>query len=338
MLQKLLENNKFFLIAVIICSSLSAHCQIDLPTPLRFTCKRSGNNADIVYYFNAPSKQPKDFPIVVLCEGSSGEGDLESVMFMHQYFRSQIDALDCGIVTVEKWGIDGKTINEQEFWGHYTRSQRLHDHCDVINHLTSNPPARWDGTFVFFGISEGGQLVNDLSVMYPKIRATINWTGIGGDWGWADQLWEFLVQLRSNHWLLTWLYNCLPECLQLYGPFPDSREKYDKQIEYIRQHPLPDKRFTGMTYLWHVDALKQLPIDYTKIYAPMLVVMGQHDPNVASYDQFVKKAQEIGAPITYFRVEGMGHYIRKRPDIIEKSFDWLKQNLNTQECLNESEG
>jgi dipeptidyl aminopeptidase/acylaminoacyl peptidase len=83
----------------------------------------------------------------------------------------------------------------------------------------------------------------------------------------------------------------------------------------------------GMTYLYHADAFQKLPIEYNKIQAPFLVVKGTMDSDIESCDQFVQKATEAGAPISYFRIDGMDHWLRKRPDIINQSFDWLKIQL-----------
>lgn len=54
---------------------------------------------------------------------------------------------------------------------------------------------------------------------------------------------------------------------------------------------------------------------------------GTEDSIIASSDLFVQKARDAGAPITYFRIDGMDHYVRKRPDVIDRSFEWLKQQL-----------
>lgn len=43
--------------------------------------------------------------------------------------------------------------------------------------------------------------------------------------------------------------------------------------------------------------------------------------------QVVQPEADICAPITYLRVEDMDHYVRRRPDIIEQSFEWLKHQL-----------
>lgn len=81
--------------------------------------------------------------------------------------------------------------------------------------------------------------------------------------------------------------------------------------------------FIGMTYAYHADALTWSEIDYKKLKTPYLVVSGALDSFVVSSDAFVKKAQDYNVDVTYFRVDDMDHYIRYRPDIIQKSFDWL---------------
>lgn len=86
-----------------------------------------------------------------------------------------------------------------------------------------------------------------------------------------------------------------------------------------------DKYFLGMTYKYHADALCYPEFEYSKIKNPFLVVAGAQDSSIISSDRFVQQAQAAGANITYLRVADMDHYVRKRPDIIAQSFEWLKQ-------------
>ena len=51
------------------------------------------------------------------------------------------------------------------------------------------------------------------------------------------------------------------------------------------------------------------------------------DSIIASCDLFVYNARQADVSITYLRIDDMDHYIRKRPDVIEQSFDWLKEQL-----------
>ncbi|WP_059358638.1 hypothetical protein [Parachlamydia acanthamoebae] len=66
---------------------------------------------------------------------------------------------------------------------------------------------------------------------------------------------------------------------------------------------------------------------YQKIHTLFLVVAGAEDTIIHSRDAFFIKAKNADAKITYLRVEGMDHYVRKRPDIINQSFEWLKNQL-----------
>jgi len=84
----------------------------------------------------------------------------------------------------------------------------------------------------------------------------------------------------------------------------------------------------GMTYLYHADALQYAKHDYIKIKTPFLSVVGSEDPMIESADAFAQKSLEAGVNITYLRVEGMDHYVRRRPDIVEKSFAWLKEYIH----------
>jgi acetyl esterase/lipase len=110
--------------------------------------------------------------------------------------------------------------------------------------------------------------------------------------------------------------------------------EFDAHVLEIIANPSPDLWMGGMTYLYHADAFQRPPVDYSKIKAPFLVVAGAEDSIIDSCDRFVQKCLDARAPMTYFRVGEMDHYIRKRPDIIDKSFDWLRQKIASGENVN----
>ncbi|HAB99601.1 MAG TPA: hypothetical protein DCE71_07260 [Parachlamydiales bacterium] len=303
--------------------------EYNIPPSIRFTIDREGSSPPLVYYFTSPDYADKTYPILVLCEGSTSKGDLRSVCWFREYFSEKIRPLQVGYLTVEQWGIDGNQIDENEFWRHYTRSQRLDDHLQVIHHLKDYPPAGWNGQLIFIGVSEGGPLVTDLSILCSNTLATINWVG-AGDQSWADELWQFFEHWKENSFWMR-LYDAVPRWLPFSSDLPPTRQEYDTLVQEIIANPNPDLRFGGMTYLYHADAFQKSPIDYSKIRAPFLVVEGTEDSTIDSCDQFVQKALAAGAPITYFRIQGMDHWLRKRPDIIDQSFKWLEEILQTGE-------
>lgn len=298
----------------------------EIPTSSRFTTRRLIEGAPaLVYYLSKPHEN--NYPIVVMCGGSSDKDHIESIIDFHRYFLQELMDLGVGVLTVEQWGVDGKNIHTQEFIEHYTRSQRLEDHQTVIEHLKQHPPPYWNEKLIFLGVSEGGPLVTALTEKYSDITlATINWSG-AGDWSWNEELWVYLQRLVVEN----------PECphnLPLSDCFTclesiTSRERYDMQMDAIIQNPTFDQYFLNMTYKYHADALLYPKPDYKKIRTPFLVVAGAKDTIIESSDAFVKKAKAAGANITYLRIADMDHYVRKRPDIIQQSFDWLgKQIIN----------
>nr|MBA2727642.1 hypothetical protein [Parachlamydiaceae bacterium] len=106
-----------------------------------------------------------------------------------------------------------------------------------------------------------------------------------------------------------------------------SKHRYDELMDAILLHPTSDECFLGMTYKYHADAMLYPRVDYKKIRKPFLVVAGAEDTIIHSSDAFVEKAKNSGVNVTYLRVEDMDHYVRKRPDIINQSFEWLKSQL-----------
>lgn len=51
------------------------------------------------------------------------------------------------------------------------------------------------------------------------------------------------------------------------------------------------------------------------------------DSIIDSADAFVSKAKEVVAPVTYMHISDMDHYVRKKEDVINDSFSWLKTLL-----------
>lgn len=305
-------NSLLLLLTVFIAKTEAANYEI--PPEIRFTCSRENSASEIVYYFNKPSISPDNYPILILCDGSSNEENLTSVMFLHQYFETQIAALGVGIITVEKWGIDGNEIDESAFWSHYSRSQRLEDHLRIIRCLEDYPPDGWNGELLFIGISEGGPLVTCLSIACHQTLAAVNWVGACHE-SWIDEFWIYFEHMKQK-------YN-----LKKIDSLPPTREEYDALVEHIKQNPSTEEKLCGMSYFYLADAFKTQSIDYAQLHSPYLVVMGTEDPFIYACDEFVNKATALGAPITYWRVDGMDHWIRRRPDIIYATFEWLQTQL-----------
>ena len=250
-----------------------------------------------------------------MCSGSTSRDSITSVIHIHRYFLAEFLDLGAAVLTVEQWGVDTNISNAKEFMDHYTRTQRLNDHITAIAHITLNPPENWNGKFIFLGVSEGGPLVTTLTTLYQDFAiATINWSG-AGDWNWREELWAFI---QADPVLSKEISSC---------------ELYKARMEETLKEPTPDKEFLGMTYKYHDDALTYPRYSYEKLRTPFLVISGALDSLIDSSDEFVKKAKAASANITYFRIKDMDHYVRKRPDIIKQSFEWLKEMLHTQRAL-----
>jgi pimeloyl-ACP methyl ester carboxylesterase len=301
-----------------------------IPTNVTFRIKRpEAADPEIVFYYSKPSVVK--FPIAIFCTGSSSREDISSVIHVHRYFLKEFLELGVGLITLEQWGVEGHKVNKDEFIKHYTRTQRLHDHESLIEHFLKNPPANWDGTFILVGVSEGGPIVTALSAKYSKhVRAIINWSG-ASDLSWRDELWIFLEGrraelLKSAPWHIK-LRIHLPHWCPLAVDFPRNKREHDAIMDRTRAHPTYQREFMGMTYAYHADAEAWPKIPYDKIQAPYLVVAGAKDTIIKSCDAFVEKARTQGVNITYLRVADMDHYIRRRLDIIQRSFTWLKSIL-----------
>jgi pimeloyl-ACP methyl ester carboxylesterase len=293
----------------------------EIPASTRFTIKRTDVDQNLVYYFSKPKNIP--YTIALLVGGSSAPGELTSIIHLHRYFLKEINDLGLALITIEQIGIDGNNVYEEFFWKNYTRSRRLNDHKQLIEYFKTNPPKGWDGKLIFIGGSEGGPIVTDLTIAYPKETiATINWVG-AGDWSWYDELWAYIEDIKNKEPWWVKITSLLPRRFQIFNKVSINKQEYYKLMNEITENPLTDQWFMGLTFMYHADALKAQPYDYNKIKTPYLVVTGVLDSVVHSSDQFVEKAKKAKVPITYFRIEDMGHTVRKRQDILDKSFQWL---------------
>ncbi len=302
----------------------SAPSEYTIPSSSKFSINRpDSKDPQILYYVSKP--KVKSFPLVILCGGSSTKESASSIIHLHRYFLEECIDLDAAVMTVEQWGINGSEVDVNEWFSHYTRSQRLSDHKAVLNYLLKNPIEGWNGKFIFIGVSEGGPLVTSLTEAYSaSTLATVNWSG-AGDWSWDDELWVFIQNIMQQdppcpHG--SKFSNC-SDCNGLKSTL-SSKNEYSQFMHSTLKNPTSEESFFGMSYLYHADALTYSKPNYSKLTRPYLVVAGGQDTLLESSDAFVKKAKEAGAPITYMRVEDMDHYVTKRPDIIKASFKWLK--------------
>lgn len=296
-----------------------------IPEPSIYKAPRKDGSPPITYYLSKPKSNT--YPIVILCGGSSTKDSIVSIIHTHRYFLKELLERNFAVLTVEQWGVNGNEIDKDTFMQHYTRSQRLTDHISVIKYLKKTPPNGWDGKIIFIGISEGGPIATSLTEKFPdRVLATINWSG-AGDLGWRKELWPFIKEIRNSlSWWMTFL-DILPKWAPFSLSLPKSQKDLNKSLDETLKNPTYEKEFLGMTYMYHSDALNYPNPDYPKIKTPYLVVAGGQDPDSETSDAFVQKAKESGMNITYFRIEDMDHYIRKRPDIVEKSLKWLDEKL-----------
>lgn len=278
---------------------------------------------DITYYFT--QNKLESYPIAILCGGSMDEENVYSIIHFHRYFLKECLDLGLGVVSVEQQGINNNQINVKEFISHYTRTRRLEDHECVMKEFLKRPPEGWNGKFVLIGVSEGGPIVTTLTEKFSDhILATINWSGASA-FSFRKDLWDFLKildysEVECKHDLP--VIDC-QGCLDGI----ESEQAFQKKCNEILRNPTPKKQFLNMTYMYVADAFTYPLPNYLKIKTPYLVVGGEEDPNIKSIDMFVKKAKDAGVDLTYFRVAGMDHYIRDYPEYIDKSFEWLKNQM-----------
>jgi len=237
-----------------------------IPARARYTTPRPHEkDPDIIYYFTPPQKE--SYPIALICTGSSTKECLYSIIHIHRYFLKEFMDLGIGVITLEQWGIDGPSIDPEEFIQHYTMTQGLKDHQTMIDTLLTQPPKGWNKKFILLGISEGGVLVTNLTATYNQcVSATMNWCGPPSPW--IKELWYGFGKILYQN----------PVCAH-HISFKDCRhcnkgiqsfQAHEAFIEHIIEHPCFDEEFLGMTYAYHADAMFFPQVDFTKLEKPFL--------------------------------------------------------------------
>lgn len=201
-----------------------------------------------------------------------------------------------GVLTTKHRGVDGNSINTQEFIEHNTRSQRLEDHRTVIEHLKLHPPHCRSGKLIFLSVSEGGLLITTLIEEYAYIIiVALNWSGAGA-LSWDEELRAYLQPFITEN------RECphnipLSDCVTCSESIL-SKEHYDMQMNAMIQNPTTDEYCLNMTYKYRADAMMYPKPDYQKIRTPFSVVADTEDTFIESCDAFVKKAKAAGVDIT----------------------------------------
>lgn len=295
--------------------------EYEVPEDSRFVVKRSFKR-DVVYYLSKPEKA--SYPIAVLIDGSSSIGSVSSVIHFHRYFLQECLDLGMGALSVESLGVDGQKIDEKKWRYHYKRSGRVLWNKKAIEALKKNPPAGWNGKLVFIAVSEGGAIANELAAKYKnETLAVVNLCGASGK-RWIEHVWNFVQKLDREDVLCSHKF-IIRDCNRCKDIL--NRGWLNFIMGSIRWENSPYENFLGMSGVYHADAMGFPLPKYKKLTMPYLAVAGELDHDIECSDLFVEKAKEAGMDITYFRVEGMDHYIRKRPDILEQTFEWLGERV-----------
>ena len=294
-------------------------------------CKVNDHMGNITYYFSTPMCE--SFPIVIFCSGSTSRETVTSIYPIHHYFWENFSDIGVGWVTLEHSWIAIGYVHRDHFMKYYTRTQRLHDHQQIIAHLLQKPPKGWNGKFIFFGVSEGGCLVTALTEAYTdQTLATINASGANG-WNWPTEVWNFLENMRET------FHNHAPWYFRLRGTLPDwcpgsldlrwptTRAECNQILAEMLQNPVPNRTWIGMSYRYHADAIRWPKTNFSKLKTPYLVIAGDQDPAIGSSNAFVQQAKKSGVNITYLRFKGVGHQVGREPKAIESIRSWLQTVL-----------
>lgn len=272
-------------------------------------------------YFISKPESAGSFPIVILVGGSTDKEHLDSIIGFQKYFKSELNTNHLGTLAVDKIGINNQVVNKDLTMQHYTRTQILNDYQQVISYVKNNPPKGWNGKFAILGVSEGGPIAEKLAEQNKDIQAVAIWSG-AIDSSWRDTLWLDMHKIYNE--VCVPQNNPISDCLDV-----ALKDRFESRINYIESNPSYESSFFNMTNMYVADGVNFPRPDYSKLAnRNVLVVTGVEDTIINSSDEFDKKAKDNKVKIDYWRVDGMDHMIRKRPDLIANTFVWLRDKLS----------
>lgn len=295
-----------WLLFLVLTGSLAAQ-------PIRHEFKIKQDN--LIYYLEAPDNVPS-FPLLIVLEGSYVyEKGPQSVLGLNRALSRPFLNAGIGVVTMERRGVDGPTIDSTIYHRFNTPSQRLSDHIRLLEYLQKFPPENWNGQLIVLGSSEGGPIAIKLAY-HVRTSACIILAGCG-DQSMQDLIWQIIEAIHSSP--SSWSQSVEDWWYQL----PSSPESYADWCAMMKAHPDPDKWWFGQTYLYWADALDQTEYqEFLALDCPILVVAGTKDIECISTDRLVDIAHQLGRDVHYLRIEEMGHNVldpkwKVLPQIVE---------------------
>jgi hypothetical protein len=284
-------------------------------------------NSEIVYYLSSPAEvTDAGSPLVLLCDGSyCDDKPIRTVLHLHKLFVPLLKDCNVHILSLEKWGVDGKHVDQQQFHAHNTISQRVNDHATIINHLMQVGIDNWNGQLIFIGGSEGCDVITALTLAFAqKTIAAAFLTGIGLHTR-QDEIWTWLSQQKNDSSWLMRLY------LWWQGA-TKQRADFDLHVNYMIEHPDPAQWYLGQTYAYWADVFTRtqetlLP-EFYNLRIPMFIAIGTADESINSTDELVARMQEHQMLVTYRRIDGIRHGIGTHyPAIFDEAAAWLHELL-----------
>lgn len=313
---------------------------------------------ELDYYVSIPNKK-SNYPIVVLCTGGQDIIDLKlswSVIDLHRHYLREIMDLGCGLLTVERLGVIDVSYEETMVLDHYTISQRIFDHEAVINNLYKDPPKGWNGKLIFWGISEGGLVVQKLSEKYQdNVLLVIVWAMHIFIDNLLDFSFEYRNQLYEHYLKTTSLMNTIKfyafyyfekiyDMLVLlipskelsiisnkiyYNMFFDKNNYYHLASLLLKNKiNMPYTLFDGMPLHYWKDCFSMDVFQYKNFSKkiPLLNIIGEEDVIIKKYCH--ENYQKIKECLPLYKLEiisNIGHRIRKNDKSLLLTIQSIKE-------------
>lgn len=301
--------NKFLLVLLFLSLQLFAK------TEVLHIARKDGSI--LQGYFDLPEGK-EAFPLVVLIDGSWNKTILDNYNKLLGRFLSHGMAL----VGLEKRGIVGETIDQEEFVRHDCLEERAGDYALLLQKLEEGMIPGFNGRCLLIGGSEGGKIAPRVAAEHPSLVQGMVLVGSGGGIPFVEEMRYQYVAASPNP------FTRLMRKVRATFLFP---HEWDDLVKQTLASPDSLKSWGPKTWKWFASYFRYDPLaDLLALDIPVYMIHGKRDVMVPIESaEEVREAFERAGKTNFHlaRYEDLGHALSGRDDVYAAMFEWVQQHF-----------
>ncbi len=263
-----------------------------------------GDGIKIRGYLDKPEKSP--FSITLIIPGSQKETSLRT----HDALKTELTEIGQCALTLEKQGIQGDQIDEKQFQKFLTIDDRVEDHLQLLQKLTTGLISGWDGKLSIIGQGDGGRIGAKLATKADHISALVLVASAGGWPPLEEALYSFRSEMVDDGYSPQYIQGFLVQAKQVFAQ--------------ALKTPKTEEKAFGYTYKYWNSLLKNTFLnDLTLLKCPIYSVNGDRDDRVPM-ESVEAMAKHCKKNLKLVKKEEAGREIIRDPKTYQEAIAWLE--------------